>query len=124
MTEIEIKTNQLNELILQGDTLKAMHLFYADQVEMQENEEKPRIGKAFCLKQEQENLQKVKSVQSKLLNQAIDFRKNVVFSEWEFTFVTHTEQVFQLTEISIQHWANGFIFKEKFYYKEVIEKTV
>ncbi len=35
MTELKDKVNALNKLIISGDTVKAMELFYSDNVEMQ-----------------------------------------------------------------------------------------
>lgn len=118
MTDLEIKTIKLNDLIINGDTLKAMELFYADHVSMQENEDNPRIGKQTCLDNEKRNLQNVKKVINKLLNQAIDNKNNVVFSEWEITFLTKNDRVMGLKEVSVQQWDNGKIVKEKFYYKD------
>ena len=120
MTELKRRVDKLNEHIINGDTLTAMELFYADNVIMQENEEKPRIGKQECLDNEKRNLEKVKKVNSKLLNQAIDPEKNVVSSEWEIIFTTMTDEKFKLTEVSIQQWDDeGQVVKEKFYYKDM-----
>ena len=121
MTELIDKVNALNKLIISGDTVKAMELFYADNVEMQENEEPPRKGKIVCIDTEKNNIQKVKSAASNLLNQAIDIEKNVVFSEWEILFTYKDNNKFKLTQVSVQHWLNGQIAKEKFYYKGFVK---
>ena len=118
MTTLEIKTAELNNLISTGETLKAIELFYSNDVSMQENEETPRIGKQKCLDHEKQNLQKVKQLSGKLLNQAI--HENVVFSEWEIIFTDKNDKTFKLTEVSVQHWVEGQIEKEKFYYKEIL----
>ncbi|MGB3588649.1 MAG: hypothetical protein WBA23_19030 [Tunicatimonas sp.] len=39
MSEFKEKVGQLNALIIEGNTLQAMELFYANEVVMQENEE-------------------------------------------------------------------------------------
>jgi ketosteroid isomerase-like protein len=75
MQEFIAAIEELNELIKTGDTLAAIKKFYADDVVMQENEENPRVGKEQCLQNERENLAKVKELNGKLLNQAIDFKK-------------------------------------------------
>ena len=117
MTELKEKVNVLNQLIISGDAVKAMETFYSDDIEMQENEDVPRKGKSVCIDTERNNLQKVKNVKSILLNQAFDEEKNVVFSEWNFLITYKDNNKFILTEVSIQHWLNGQIVKEKFYYK-------
>jgi len=117
MTELEEKVNALNKLIISGDTIKAMETFYSEDIEMQENEDTSRKGKSICIDIERNNLQRVKSVESNLLNQAIDEEKNVVFSEWGFLVTYKDNNKYMVTEISVQHWLNGQIVKEKFYYK-------
>ena len=110
----------LNELIKSNETLQAMEIFYSDTIEMQENEDVSRKGKTVCINHEKENLQKVKSLQSSLLNQAIDEEKNIVFSEWEYLVTGKDENKYKLTEVSVQHWLDGQVIKEKFYYKKII----
>jgi hypothetical protein len=117
MATLKEKVNQLNILILTGDTIKAMELFYADEVEMQENEEFPRKGKTLCINYEKENLQKVKTFTGKLLNQAIDEANEIVFSEWEIQCIYRDDSKYLLKQVSVQHWLNGLVIKEKFYYK-------
>lgn len=117
MTELKEKINALNQLIIRGDTIKAMEIFYSNDIEMQENEDAPRKGKSVCIDIERDNLQKVKDVQSILVNQAFDEEKNIVFSEWQFLVTYKDDNKFMLTEVSVQHWLNGQVVKEKFYYK-------
>ena len=119
MTELKVKVNALNQLIIAGDTIKAIETFYSDDIEMQENEDTPRKGKTVCIAGEKDNLQKVKSLKSNLLNQAIDEEKNIVFSEWNYLITYKDNSKFMLTEVSVQHWINGLIAKEKFYYKNL-----
>lgn len=113
------KISVLCQLILQGDTLKAMELFYADHVTMQENEDEPRVGKEICLEHERKNLKRVKSLESKLLRQAINTENQTVFTEWQYIFTTKDNKQLKLTEVSMQQWENEMIVHEKFYYKEV-----
>ena len=84
MTELKKKVNALNQLIIHGETIKAIEIYYSDDIEMQENDDIPKKGKTVCIHTERNNLQKVKNVESILLNQALDEEINVVFSEWKF----------------------------------------
>lgn len=115
MSEFKEKVGQLNALIIEGNTLQAMELFYANEVVMQENEEEAQVGKVECLAAEKDNLSKVSKVYSKLLNQAINLHQEVVFSEWEIIFTDHQGHKSQLTEVSVQQWADGLVIREKFY---------
>jgi nucleoside 2-deoxyribosyltransferase len=111
----------LNKLILQGDTLRAIEIYYAGAVEMQENEEPPIRGKELCLERERINRSKVKAVQTRLLNQSINLRTQVVFSEWELMITYPDNQQTMLREVSVQQWQLGQIIREKFYYKGFIQ---
>jgi hypothetical protein len=119
MTELKEKVNALTQLILSGDTIKAMETFYSNDIEMQENEDVPRKGRSVCIDTELDNLQKLKSLTCNLINQAIDEEKNIVFSEWNYLITNKDNSKFILTEVSVQHWLDGQVAKEKFYYKNL-----
>jgi hypothetical protein len=119
MEGLKEKVTALNQLIISGETIKAMEIFYSNDIEMQENEDVPRKGKSFCIDTERDNLQKLKSLECTLLNQAVDTEKNIVFSEWNFLVTYKDNKKFMLAEVSVQHWLNGQVVKEKFYYKSL-----
>ena len=70
------------------------------------------------IENEKQNLQKVKELNCRLLNQAIDNKKNVVLSEWELIVLYNNDKKIKLTEVSVQLWDKGYIVNEKFYYKD------
>jgi hypothetical protein len=111
----------LNELIIRGDTLNAMEIFYADGVIMQDNEGEPRKGKVACIEFEKKMLRGTTSNTSRLLSQALDIENSIVFGEWEHNFTTRDNKILRLTETSVQHWKDGQIVREKFYYKEMVQ---
>lgn len=113
------KVKAFSQLVINGETVKAMEQYYAESVIMQENEDAPRKSKNACIDHEKAMLKKTRSAAAKLLNQAVDEDNGIVFSEWEYLFVSHTGTTLKLTEISIQQWSEGLITKEKFYYKEI-----
>jgi hypothetical protein len=118
MIDLENCTRQLNELIMNGKTLQAMELFYDEDVQMQENEETPTIGKEKCMAKELSNIERTKQVVCKLLKQAIDKKNEVVFSEWQITFCNEQNNTLRVTEVSVQQWKNEKVVHEKFYYKD------
>ena len=122
MNNLQQNVKKLFELATIGNTIQAMELFYADDVTMQENEEAPRIGKQFCLAHEKQLLENTKDVSIKVINQAIDFSQQVVFTEMEINFTTKKGVKLHLKEISIQHWHEGQVIKEKFYYKDFVPR--
>lgn len=113
------RVQALSELISNGDTINAIELFYADHVEVQENEHSPRIGKSLCLEEEINNLKKVRLFKATLLNQAIDVEKCIVFSEWLFEVTRLDSSRYSLREVSVQQWQNGLVVKEQFYYNPI-----
>ena len=90
--------DSLTSLILKGDTLQAMELFYSETVIMQENEGTTRIGKMVCMEHERKNLRRIKSMEAKLLNQAVNEKNQTVFSEWQYLFTTLDNKKFKLRE--------------------------
>jgi hypothetical protein len=119
MATLKDHVHSLNELIVNYETVKAMELFYADNIEMQENEEAPRIGKRVCIEREKKTLGML-DLKSQLLNQVIDQENNVVFSEWKLTITNKETRAASIrNEISVQHWRNGLLEREKFYYNKV-----
>ena len=123
MTEADFKQKvaDLNGLILRGQTFEALEQFYADDVEVQENDTPPRTGKAVNLAQEKQNLDGMTDMTARLLNQAIDCENHVVLSEWLFVFTNKKNQTFRLQEVSVQQWRNGLVWKEKFYYAKYVQ---
>ena len=115
--KIEASVRHLHELITSGQTLLSMETYYAEDVEMQENEETPRAGKAACMSHEQENLKKVKHFSATLLHSAIDSEQGIAFSEWEFAIVTLSGKTTAFREVSVQQWRDGKVVREKFYYR-------
>lgn len=115
MTNLFEKICDLNDLVLQGKTMKAFEKYYDDEVIMQENEAKPTVGKVA---------NRIREVA--FLNNITEFRvtrplkvtvgQGVTMVEWHYDY-THKEWGERnYTQISVQEWKNGKIIKEKFYY--------
>jgi hypothetical protein len=122
MTTLKENVSALNDHIIGKETVKAMDLFYAHDVQMQENEDHPRKGKDACLEYEKMVLD-IFDIDSILIDQAIDENRNVVFSEWEMTITNkETKKTSKRTQISVQHWHDGLIESEKFYYNRAPQK--
>ncbi|ASZ10945.1 nuclear transport factor 2 family protein [Chitinophaga pendula] len=122
MTTLPENVRALNDLITNNETLKAMELFYAHDVQMQENEDGPRKGKDACMEYEKMLLDMF-DIHSILIDQAIDEKRNVVFSEWEMTITNkETTKSSKRTQVSVQHWHGGLIESEKFYYNRAPQK--
>lgn len=122
MTTLKENVLALNELITGNETLKAMELFYAHDVQMQENEDSPRKGKDTCIEHEKMILD-IFDLDRILIDQAINEDRNVVFSEWEMTFINKETKISsKRIQVSVQHWHEGLIESEKFYYNRAPKK--
>ncbi|QHS62248.1 nuclear transport factor 2 family protein [Chitinophaga agri] len=122
MTTLKENVHTLNNLIISHDTLKAMELFYAHDVQMQENEDSPRQGKEACIEHEKMILD-LFDLDYILIDQAINEAGNVVFSEWEMNFTNkETGKSSKRIQVSVQHWHEGLIESEKFYYNRSPKK--
>jgi hypothetical protein len=118
MSTLKDKVAAFNQLITHNETVKAMEFYYADEVELQENEATPRKGKQACIARELAALAKF-ALAIEITKQAIDEINQVVFSEYLMTIVNMEDQkITYRTEISVQQWQNGLITKEKFYYSQ------
>jgi hypothetical protein len=115
MANLKTLINELNAMVLQGRTMDAFDRFYADDVIMQENSQTPTIGKEVNRRREEE-----------FINSLVDFRSaqvrnvavgdDVTMVEWAYDY-THKEWgTRNYTQVSIQHWRDGKIFKEQFFY--------
>lgn len=108
----------LYALLEAGNPVEAMELYYHDEVAMQENGEKPRLGKAFCLQYEKGLMAQVQDFEAKVLAQAINEATGTVFTEMEISF-TQNGKRHLIREVSRQKWQDGKVLAEQFYYKEV-----
>ena len=115
MTQLKTLITALNDMVLQGQSMEAFEKFYADDVIMQENAQTPTVGKDANRRREEA-----------FFNNLIDFRSAVVLNvatgdgvtmvEWSYDY-THKEWgIKKYTQIAVQHWRDGRIWKEQFYY--------
>jgi predicted DNA-binding protein YlxM (UPF0122 family) len=118
MSTLKDKVEAFNQLITNDETVKAMELYYTDDVELQENEATPRTGKQACIIREKAALEKFDLV-VEITKQAIDDVNQVVFSEYLMVITNKEDQkVTHRQEISVQQWENDLVKKEKFYYNQ------
>lgn len=115
MKTIFEKINHLNQLVAEGKLLDAFEMYYDDEVVMQENAMQPTIGKEANRKREQQFLNDVTEFRgAEALHVAAG--DNVSYVTWKFDY-THKEWgVRNYTQVSVQHWKDGKIINEQFFY--------
>lgn len=115
MNSIAEKINHLNQLIEQGKLLDGFELYYDDEVVMQENASAPTIGKDINRKREQQFLDDITEFRgARVLDVATG--DNVSFVTWHFDYTHKDWGVRDYTQVSVQHWKDGKIIKEQFFY--------
>lgn len=115
MNNIAEKINHLNQLIEQGKLLDGFELYYDDEIVMQENAAAPTVGKDDNRKREQQFLDDITEFRgARVLDVAAG--ENVSFVTWHFDYTHKDWGVRDYTQVSVQHWKDGKIIKEQFFY--------
>jgi hypothetical protein len=115
MNTILEKVKELNQLVIAGKLEEGIDRFYHEDVVMQENETTPTIGKNANRERERTFLSNVLEFR-KAEVQGISVGENLSTVIWQFDY-THKEWgVRNYTQVSVQHWKDGQIIKEQFFY--------
>jgi len=107
--------NDLNQLILTGKSMEGFEKYYDDEVTMQENSNTPTIGKAANRQREIAFYSSITEFRdAKLLSVAAN--GNTSFAVWQYDFTHKDWGVRKYTQVSVQHWKDGKIVNEQFFY--------
>jgi len=102
-------------LVLAGKSMEAFEKFYHTDVQMQENENTPTVGKDANRQREIEFYANVKEFRAAEVH-GITVGDNVSSVIWHYDY-THKEWgTRKYTQVSVQHWQDGLIIKEQFFY--------
>ncbi|MEM8796231.1 MAG: SnoaL-like domain-containing protein [Pseudomonadota bacterium] len=106
---------ELNTMIMNGEAMEAFEKFYAESVEMQENDMPPTVGKDANRAREIEFFGNVTELRGiKVLSNGAG--GDTTFSQWhnDFTHKEWGEKTY--TQVAVRTWKDGLIVKEVFYY--------
>ena len=109
--------SDFQNLISEGKTLEAIEKYYADNVQLQENNDAPRVGKTLALAHEKGNIERVKHFKINIKSSVSDEKQGLVMGEMQIDFETLKGEHVQMNEAYAQKWADGKIIFERFYYK-------
>jgi hypothetical protein len=106
----------LASMIKEGKLLEAFEKYYADDVTMQENNDEPRVGKDVNRKFEETFVNGITEVHSvEILGVASGDNYSTIETSMD---VTHKDWGrIARSQVAVQHWKDGKVVKEKFYYK-------
>lgn len=104
-------------LLKAGKTIEAIEKYYADDVQVQENNDAPRVGKSTILAHEKSNIDRVKNFKINITSSVTDEAQGLVLGEMVLEFETLTGEIKHIEEAFVQRWKEGKIVSERFYYK-------
>ena len=115
MDTLKEKITELNRLVLAGKALDAFEKFYHPEVVMQENENVPTVGKDANRQREIEFFNSISEFRGAEVK-GVAVGDNLSSVIWHYDY-THKEWgVKKYTQVSVQHWKDGQIIKEQFFY--------
>jgi hypothetical protein len=112
MSTIHEKLNELNALVVSGE---AFEKFYHPDVVMQENEQIPTIGKDANRAREIEFFQNITEFRTAEVK-GITVGDGLSAVIWQYDYTHKDWGVRKYTQASVQHWKDGLIIKEQFFY--------
>ena len=115
MEILKQKLADLNQLVLAGQALDAFDQYYHPEVVMQENEQAPTVGKAANRKREEEFFSKITEFRSAEVK-GVTVGDNLSSVIWQYDYTHKDWGVRKYTQVSVQHWQDGLIVKEQFFY--------
>ncbi len=115
MYSIQEKVAELNELILTGKAMDGFEKFYHPQVIMQENELEATVGKDANRKRELEFFGNITEFRGATVK-GVAVGENLSTVIWHFDYTHAQWGVRNYTQVSVQHWMEGQIIKEQFFY--------
>lgn len=115
MNTLHDKIRELNELVLAGKAMDAFEKFYHPDVVMQENENTPTHGKDANRQRELEFFSNVTDFRgAAVLDVAVGDNTTMVVWHYDYTHRTWGERHYK--QVSVQHWQDGLIIHEQFFY--------
>lgn len=115
MEQIKQHLEELNNMVLQGDALEAFEKFYHENVVMQENQNEPTIGKSENREREIDFFSRITEFRGVTLL-GLATNGNLSFTIWHYDYTHKDWGVRNYQQVSVQHWENGLIVKEQFFY--------
>jgi SnoaL-like domain len=102
-------------LVEAGDTVEAMHRFYAEHASMQENAAPPRVGKVALIKHEEAALTSIASMKARCVR-PIFVSGDFVVIRWVFEIQDKKGHTMRFDELAYQRWEGNLMAEEKFFY--------
>jgi SnoaL-like domain len=102
-------------LVEGGQTLEAMHRFYADHASMQENANAPRVGKPALIQHEEAALATINSMKATCVR-PLFLSGDFVVIRWVFEIEDKKGKRMRFEELAHQRWEGNHVVHEQFFY--------
>lgn len=123
MPKLEALVRDFAGLLQKGRPLEAMEKYYAPEINVFENRQLARAGKARCLEYERDALaNQPEPPRFKLSKLAVNEASGHAFLEYVVRFRASDGRPQRLEEVAVQTWDNGLIAEERFYYEGVVDE--
>jgi ketosteroid isomerase-like protein len=109
-------------LLENGENLKVIEQFYADDIIQIENNSDPVKGKTEITAFEKSNIEGVNWFEQKIDTLIVDEIQKLVMGEMTILFDSKKMGKKKLQEAFIQKWDSGKITYQRFYYKEFLDE--
>jgi hypothetical protein len=115
MNSLEQKIAELNQLVLSGNAMEAFEKFYHQDVVMQENENQPTYGKDANRQRELDFFASITEFRNASVK-GVALGDNLSTVIWQYDYTHKDWGVKNYTQVSVQHWKDGQIVREQFFY--------
>jgi ketosteroid isomerase-like protein len=108
------QVTKLVQYVEANQIMNALDELYDEHVSMQDNLNPPVVGKAANRERERAFFGGITVHQNRALSVAVDGDQAVI--RWLFEFTGGDGKRYRMDQLSHQHWKDGRIVKERFYY--------
>jgi hypothetical protein len=109
------KIEDLNQMILNGQSMDAFEKHYHQDVVMQENSQSPTVGKDANREREIQAMGMIEAFHGAEVK-AVAVGDNVTMVEWEMDVTYKGAPRNIMSQVAVQKWKDGQIIHERFYY--------
>jgi len=114
--ELLAKVNEVTTLLGQGKFIDAMNGYLADDVQLFEGNNPAKVGKAFCIQQEEELLATVTAFHGYTVTNGPAVKGDTTFYEAVMEFDTNDGTKHRFEQVVRSQWKDGKIINERYYH--------
>jgi len=114
--ELLNNVNEVTALLSQGQFINAMETYLADDVQLFEGNNPPKVGKAFCLLEEQKLLDTVTAFHGYTVTNGPAVKGDTTFYEAVMEFDTNDGTQHRFEQVVRSQWKDGKIVNERYYH--------